>query len=61
MRRIAAWIILCMLLCGAAYAEYAPGTLMEPPREVLEHLEGNPTDDGCDKQSIQQPIMDTFP
>jgi len=41
MKRIAAWIILCELLCGAAYAEYAPGTLMEPPREVLEHLEGS--------------------
>ena len=27
-----------MLLCSYAWAEYSPGYLMQPPREVLEHL-----------------------
>lgn len=38
-RWIAAICILCALLCGAACAEeYSPGYLMQPPREVLDHI-----------------------
>lgn len=39
MKKIGA-MLLCLLLalCGAAAAEYSPGTLMEPPEEVREHI-----------------------
>jgi len=40
MKKICAMLLfgLLLALCGVAAAEYSPGTLMEPPAEVREHI-----------------------
>jgi len=38
MKKAMALVIAFLLACSCAVAEYSPGYLMEPPREVLDHI-----------------------
>lgn len=45
-REWALFLVICVCLCAAcvAQAEYSPGCLTEPPREVCDHIAGNYSD-----------------